>query len=396
MQLSLLLHAVYVFFGSFFAFTCVTLSALWLFYRAYCVLWTPLDELVGHLGYDIPQGPRLDLASIKADAVTLHWKPSDDRKTTNRFEVHVNGTSAGHISPSDSSFVISNLAPDHVYIFRIVVFNALDFKTSSEPVRIRTKTPASGDYYQNVPATGSTEHKETSLLQSGPVIRTFKALPEISNCPPSAPAMTRETSNGPMSSKRTTQIRRPSPVTHIPEGSTGDMDESQPHSGLEETQQQLTERLEEIGRETAETERQILEEEHEAASARIELLKEREDLRASLKEKDNISKDLRKQVSALERENATAQSRRTQQERLLHQKKAELQKVKDDTERWEKDAEEARAFVEECAVEKQRILQTYELEKRALLEKLDEETKALKLVDDDVKEKKRSGQAFGA
>ena len=61
-------------------------------YRAYLVLNKPLDELVGLLGFEIPQGPLVDLAAVKADGATLHWKPADDRRTTHRYEVQVNGS----------------------------------------------------------------------------------------------------------------------------------------------------------------------------------------------------------------------------------------------------------------------------------------------------------------
>ncbi|KAF2150640.1 hypothetical protein K461DRAFT_280632 [Myriangium duriaei CBS 260.36] len=386
MHLLLFLHAANVVLGSF-SKAAIIASGLWLLYRAYCVLRTPLDELVSHLGHDIPSGPRLDLASVKADAVTLHWKPAEDRKSTNRFEVHVNGVSAGQIAPSDTSFVISNLAPDHVYIFRIVVFNNPEFKASSPAIRIRTKPASSGDYYQNVPISGSIEHKETSGLQSGPIIKPFKALPDTLTSPVSAPAMTRETSNGPLSTKRAIQIRRPSPVMHIPESQASHGEDLIFSPGLEATQKQLTERLEEIGREITETEKQILEEEQEAATGKIDLAKERDELRASLREKENLSKDLRKQVSALERENAAAQGRRTAQDRQVQQRRLELQKVRDDTERWAKETKEMRAYVKECKAEKTRIAAENDRIKRTLQAKVSEEAKALKNLEDEVKER---------
>lgn len=63
-----------------------------LIYRACLVLNKPIDELVNLLGFDIPVGPHVDLAGVKADGVVVHWKPSDERKSsTNRYEVQVNG-----------------------------------------------------------------------------------------------------------------------------------------------------------------------------------------------------------------------------------------------------------------------------------------------------------------
>lgn len=386
MNLVLLINAIYGFFGTSFTSYCILASGLWLIYRAFSVLRVPLDDLVSTLGHELPQGPRLELASVKADAVILHWQPADDRKSTHRFEVHVNGVSAGQISAADTAFVISNLAPDHIYIFRVVVFNAPDFKASSAPVRIRTKPSSSGDYYVTPASSSSAEHRETSGFQSGPIIKPLKAVPDLTISSITAPAMVREPSNGPLTSKRVLQNRRPSPATQIPEGQDLGFEHDDSTIGQEESQQQLTERLEEIGRETAEIEKQIQEEEQEAASIKHKLLKERDELRMILKDKENASKDLRKQVSALERENTAAQARRTAQDRQLQQRIAEMQKVKDDTKRLAKEIEDNRRYVQNCAVEKDRMLERTEADKLTLQEKLDEETQALKVLDDEVRE----------
>lgn len=70
--------------------SCTDLSRLT--FRAYQVLNKPLDELVSLLGFEIPQGPLVDLAGVKADGAVLHWKPADDRRTTHKYEVQVNGS----------------------------------------------------------------------------------------------------------------------------------------------------------------------------------------------------------------------------------------------------------------------------------------------------------------
>ncbi|KAF2218322.1 hypothetical protein BDZ85DRAFT_270610 [Elsinoe ampelina] len=384
-QIILALNTAFIFLGSFSSLVCVALSALWLIFRVFAVAIKPLDELVTHLGFDVPQGPRIDLAAVKADAVTLHWKPADDRKTSTRYEVQVNGVTRGKVSQLDTSLVISNLLPDHNYVFRIIAINSHDFKAASEPVRIRTKSASTNDFYTAAQNVG--EQKDGASTAPGPIIRPVKILDTLSNTS-AAPAMARETSNGPSAMKRVIVPRRASPATFIPELlSNTTVEDVLTGSGLEATQQQLTERLEEIGKDIAEAERQILEEEQEADQSKIEQVKERDELRAALKEKENASKDLRKKVSAAERENTATQNKRAAQERQLQQKISEKRKVKDDTDRWIRESKEMHDYVEDCATKKTNYLADVERQKQELRQKMDDEAQVFKQLEDEVKEK---------
>ncbi|PNS19474.1 hypothetical protein CAC42_7318 [Sphaceloma murrayae] len=384
-QIVLALDAVWIFLGSFSSLACVAASAAWLIYRVARVAFKPLDELVTHLGFDVPQGPRIDLAAVRADGVTLHWKPADDRKTSTRYEVQINGMTRGKVSQVESSLVISNLIPDHNYVFRIVAINSHDFKAASEPIRVRTKPAISNDFYGSAQA--AAEPRDGATLPPGPIITPFKTLPDSLASPTSAPLMARETSNGPSTIKRTIMPRRPSPATFINEMHATSAEDFLASPGLEGTQQQLTERLEEIGKEIAEAERQILEEEQESEQNKNEHTKERDDLRAALKEKDNASKDLRKKVSAAERENTAMQNRKAAHERQLQQKISEKQKVKDDTERWIHETKEMHTYVEDCGTKKVGLLADLEQEKQELQVRIDEELQTLRQLEDEVKDK---------
>jgi len=375
-----------LFLTSFFSTGCVVAAIVWLIYRAYQVVTKPLDELVNLLGFEIPLGPHLDLAGIRADEVTLHWKPADDRKSTHKYEVQVNGTIVGEVPQSDNFIIVHNLHPDHNYVFRVATVNTLDFRATSEPIRVRTKAASSGDLHQPSPSSPTTETPDDPATKAGPpLLRTFRTLPETLSTSVLAPPMTREVSNGPIPVKRIPMGRRVSPAIFNTPESQQSMAED--FAGSEETQQQLTQKLDDINRETAEAERQIEEEEQEAAATKADLLQERDELRASLKERDNASRELKKQVNILERENTAAQNKRTQQDRALQQRRGDMQKVKDDTARWAKEAEEIRQSMGQIQIDKQQYLDTIEKEKQALQEKHDQEIEKLKSIDQDIKDR---------
>ena len=341
------------------------------------VLNKPLDELVGLLGFEIPSGPQVDLAGVKADGLVLHWKPTDDRKSTHRYDIQVNGTIVGEVSHTDTSIVISNLHAEQLYIVRVITVNSVDFRAASEPVRVFTKSAASADFYSPTAAS------ETPT--GPPTVRPVKPFPDVSIAPPTPPPMTREASSGPGQPKRSLIGRRPSPAVlgiDTQHASYDDMHEED----SAESQHVLTEKLDEIGRETTDVDRQIQDEEHEAGLARAALVKERDELRADLKEKEDTSRDLRKQVNALERSNQTAQNKKTAQEKALQQKMNERQKLKDDAVRWELDVVDMQADITRMHDQKESLSQEAEADKMALHDRQNQEIQALKTIEDDNRE----------
>lgn len=347
-------------------------------YRAYLVLNKPLDELVGLLGFEIPSGPHVDLAGVKADGLVLHWKPTDDRKSTHRYDIQVNGTIVGEVSHADTSIVIANLRSEQLYIVRVITVNSVDFRAASDPIRVYTKPAASGDYYHAAP---SNAHSDAP---AGPP--TVRPLLDSSIAPPTPPPMAREASTGgSMQLKRNITGRRPSPA--VPGIDTQNVGFEDGHEyDTEESQHALTARLDEIGRETTDVDRQIQDEEQEAALAKAALAKERDELRADLKEKEDTSRDLRKQVNTLERNNQSAQNKKNAQEKIVQQKMSERQKLKDDAVRWETDCIDMQAETSRIHTHKASILAEADSEKAALQEKQTQEMNALKTIEDENRE----------
>lgn len=350
-------------------------------YRAYLVLNKPLDELVGLLGFEVPTGPQVDLAGVKADGLVLHWKPRDDRKTTHRYDIQVNGAIVGEVSHADTSIVIANLCPEKLYIVRVITVNSVDFRAASEPIRVYTKSSASGDFYHASSASLDDYEGPTGP----PTVSPVKRVQDSSAPPPTPPPMIRESSSGPGQPKRSLIGRRPSPaVLGIDTQNLGY--ENDHEEDAAESQHALTEKLDEIGRETTDIDRQIQEDDHEAGLAKVALVKERDELRADLREKEETSRDLRKQVNTLERNNQTAQNKKNAQEKALQQKLSERQKLKDDAVRWEAEITEMKAEITSMHAQKASFLAEAETEKAALQEKQNQELHTLKTIEDENRE----------
>lgn len=396
MRLVMLLDSLYMLFSSTFNTLCIGAAIVWyvptrpavmclmshvltferLSYRAYLVLHKPLDELVGLLGCEIPQDPHVDLAGIKADGFVLHWKPADERKSMHRYEIQLNGSIIGQVSHTNTSVVISNLRPSQLYIVRLITVNAVDFRAASSPIRLCTKPQDSHDFFDSPSADNSA---------AGPVIRPLQIFPETSVVPATPPPLVRETSGGPLQPKKGIFGRRPSPA--LPGLDTQfTYEDGNEEDGAGDNQQALTEKLDEIGRDTADIDKQIQDEEQEAITAKATLIKERDELRADLKEKDDTSRDLRKQVNALERNNQAVQNKKNAQEKALQQKQNERQKLKDDAARWQEEMAQIQNDMGRIADQKRAVVESTEKEKIELQEKQAQELQALKSMEDENKE----------
>ena len=164
----------------------------------------------------------------------------------------------------------------------------------------------------------------------------------------------REFSNAQHQTKRTVSGRRSSPAASGGEQPNGqiiqtegsDEDESQ------DTILRLTERLDFLRNEVQRADRETFEEEQESKRYLAELTKERDGLKQVLKEKEEASSELRRHGNHLDKLNRTAQSKKAAKEKQLQQKKADRQKLRDDTERWDREAFEMKRDSEDMEREK--------------------------------------------
>ncbi|CAK4033321.1 hypothetical protein DOTSEDRAFT_86681 [Lecanosticta acicola] len=370
-------------FAFYFKPVIVLVAVTWLFYRAYQVLNKPLEELAGLLGFDIPSAPVIDLASIKADGAIVHWSLPDKQKykSSFKFEVHLNGDVIGTLSIHDSAATITGLQPACFYVLRVSLINNVDFSSRSDPIRFRTKPATSGDFFA-VGADGhDTDHD--GLPEPIPRITAFKGLKNIAPASNATIPMHREGSTGLVPRR---SIRRASPSAVTVDKHDPPTEESEAPEGAE-TIQQLTEKLDAIRREIEEAEKVSREEDEEEARQKDALSSERDDLKAQMNEKEKASRNLKREVNTLERQNTAAQNERTKQERILQQRKHERQKLNDDIVRWTREAEEMKTDLDHIRHEKDEHLLKMEDEKQSLRKQHEDELTAIRVLDEEMKEK---------
>ncbi|KAK0945609.1 hypothetical protein LTR29_002964 [Friedmanniomyces endolithicus] len=366
----------------------IALAAFWLIYRAYHVLHIPLDDLASLLGFDIPLTPIIDLASVKADGCIVHWslpeKLRQKQKSKLKWEVHLNGVVVESVATQESAVTITGLQPSSFYVVRVALVNEQEFGSRSEPIRFRTRAAVSGDCFVVPPDGHETDHDGSA--ETLPRVRVYRGLRDITPASIEATPMGREHSNSGLGPKRSITGRRPSPAALGLDGRTDiQVEEGEPPEGLE-TIQQLTERLDVLRYETDETERQARDEEEEESRMKEELAEERDALRAEAAEKEKATRNLKREVNVLERQNTAAQNERSKHERLLLQKKQEREKLKQDMVRWEREAEGMQQEAEQIRSSRSEHLQQFEREKVALRSSQAGEATAMRSLEDEVKE----------
>lgn len=250
------------------------------------------------------------------------------------------------------------------------------------PIRLRTLPASSEQFYNTAPHKENHDGGDDDDYTPTPIIRPNKNLVDIVIPPLVAPVMAREHSNS------TSRVRRDTGRRNSPASQTADQARSAREAADSmESIKQLTEKLDGLRREIDDMEKQVQEEDEEFQTLKAALVEKRDEKRTALKEKEDASRDLRKEVATLERNNASAQARRTQQEKLLRQKEAERKKLKDDVARWIREAGELRATADTIEKERAEYETTSEQRIQALKDKHAEEIQTNKSLEEVIREK---------
>ncbi|KAF2435913.1 hypothetical protein EJ08DRAFT_692487 [Tothia fuscella] len=305
--------------------TAVVLSALgWMLWRGYIVLSKPSDELISLLGLEVPIAPTLSLAGIRADGIVLNWKPPEQQKlSTVKHHINVNGIIVGGLSPQETSIAITGLRPDHNYIVRLVAINTLNFQATSEAIRVQTKPASSQDFFQTTSQGENEDEQSTSIPTIEPYKNVVESAPTII-----APPMHREHSGSVSQPKR--GARRASPIP--PTDPFGDANQSD-RDGI--TLRELTQKLDRFRAEIDAVEQELAKEDEDFDNGQAALTELKNNSKQAVADKENASKSLKKQVADLASQNQTAQGRRIAAEKQLQQKLQERQKLRDDVEKWD-------------------------------------------------------------
>jgi hypothetical protein len=227
------------------------------------------------------------------------------------------------------------LKPNNLYNIRIIAVNANNFTAPSRLIRLRTegrrqsRSDSSSGLISDDHDGGlldDSSDEAPAILVHGPGSES----PHIPNI------QTREAATGGPTGRRLTVGRRPSPAGQAHEFSPS------PSSGLisghdtsDKTQDELNVELDAVRRDVEETRLQIVQAEEEHNTTLINLTDERDRLRQENKAKEDMSTDLRKELSALEQQNRIAQGRRSKKEKALKDKESERKKMESDMLKWD-------------------------------------------------------------
>jgi hypothetical protein len=283
----------------------------------------------------------------------------------------------GETKRAETAVTIGNLIPGHIYHICVFAVSAANFQTASAVLHVRTKPLPLSQTQQDGTVDGPTIH--ATVPRSTAVLAA-----------PSAPIMAREHSGGHPQSKRAGAGRKLSPVAIGSDITHMQMDDYQrnlAHEDMNESIEQLAERLKALQQENENMDKQLSEEDDEHNAALKDLEKQRDELRQRVKEKDEASGDLKKHVNKLESVNRTVQSEKTKRERLLQQKEAERKKRKDDIKRWQAQVAQMSRDITRAKEEKTRVEQEASKQADDVREKIAHEQAEMKGIDDEIQEK---------
>ncbi|KAK5109358.1 hypothetical protein LTR62_007128 [Meristemomyces frigidus] len=374
---------------------CVALAAGWLAYRAWQVLNKPLEDLASLLGFDIPLTPSIDLASIKADGCILRWNlPERQRqKSKLKYEVQVNGAIVDHVSIHETAVTIVNLYPGTYYVVRVALVNEQDLASRSEAVRFKTKSASSRDFFVPQHSSDAGDEPEQdgnqSVAERLPRVRVFRGLKDIALAPASfdtsSAPMERQGSNNGLGPRKSVTGRRPSPAA-LDSGEVDSLSKGVEPPHGQESIQQLTTKLENLREETAAVEQSVDKEDEEDNELKQTLVDERDALKAQMAEKNDASRNLRKELALITQQNATAQGEKNKQERLLHNKQQEREKQQADILKWQQQSAHLKEEAARIETSQAEYMRQIEEEKTTLRLQQADEYAAMRSLDDEIKD----------
>ena len=240
-----------------------------------------------------------------------------------------------------------------------------NFQAGSGVIRLRTYGRDGRPQLANgrVPSNFSVQDQQNGALVDSsdelPAVRSHSVGIEVAALPEGTNIMARESGSGASGQRRNTEVRRHSPSNAaVDQAAQARARTKEP----EESMQELTEKFEAIRKETEDIASQIFKDSEEFKSQLHDLTVERDEKRQTLKEKEEASERLKKEVHYSERANRQAQNRKTQKEKLLREKQAERTKMQDDVVRWRKEIEVMKAERDSWQAQKETLQKEKEIQ----------------------------------
>lgn len=288
--------------------------------------------------------PDLSLGGIYPTSVLLHWLGSAEGQSSNSNVIEVNGVKVGEFRQGDTSIEILGLMPGNCYSIRVIAFNLAGNSASAPVIRVQTGLGTlpmrnmSVSRESSKPAYVRATSSRSELSEPHQVITDGNGIHNSVSCSMIDQKATMD------SNMNVDGVTSESPLA-------ADVEDESP-----EQIRNMRERLESLKLQKEEVDKQIEEDDSESRTQIAELVKEKEHLKQVYKEKEEASAELKKHGNYLDKLNRSSQSRKAAKAKHLQQKKAERQRVTDDTARWEREVVEMRKDIEYMAREKTRIL----------------------------------------
>lgn len=351
---------------------CAVLSAFtWLLFRAYTVINTPNDILVDKLGLDIPSEPLVTLEGIEPRQVQISWKPLEANTSIQEYHIELSGKPIGVTKKHETAAVIANLNPATFYAIRVFSVSPGRFQTPSSILHIRTLKSSS--------ASSQDSHND-GAPQVRPLIPRVASIPNIS--PP--PASAREQNTTQTIGRRGTAVRRASPTGLVEPAQESRDVEDEPVEDLAELSQQFSEINAEIDAINA----QIQEEERDFEIARREKEAQKAAHQQELKERDEVTNDLRRHVHRAETACRALANERAKKEKLLKDMENSRQKRINDMAKWEEGIKTIDQEIEGINKQKEALRKRKEYEIREVREKTAEEQREILQIEEEIEERR--------
>ncbi|KAL8952860.1 MAG: hypothetical protein Q9222_001252 [Ikaeria aurantiellina] len=336
------------------------LSLSWILYRIWQIYQKPVDELVDLLGLDIPPAPDVSLGAVTSESVLLYFRPADSQSTSIRNTIQVNGikeSSVGEFGVKDNSLQVTGLKPGHFYNIRVIASNSANFSTLGPLIRLRTVPTLEKDGFDSTKtgASDADEHLsdcEPAGIRAGPSQLT--SIPNIPYQVSKESSATQANSRKPVSGRRVSPAIPAAELPSTISSRAASLDEDD----SEEAIKSLTEQLDRLRHEQYDTDKHIEDEDQEHLASIADLTKNREDLRQTLKEKEESTAELRKHGAHLEKMNRAAQVKKIAKEKALEQKQMERAKVTDDMDHWDKEIMHMRQEIDQTVLETEQVTLT--------------------------------------
>lgn len=289
----------------------------------------------------------------------------------------------GDFGHADTSIQVTGLKPAQYYNIRVIATNTADFSTFGPLIRVRTipssersnthyltKTEFTDATYEDEPASVRASHSHfDSFLPSTPhqSTRDHNASHYIGRRPAST-----------HTSPAAHQSIEHSPDATVPARAD---DEGKNQEDIE----RLTQKLDSARRDQQEIDKQFRDEDQESQKVLREFAQERDRLRHILKEREESSSELKKHGNYLDKLNRATQSKKASQEKILMQKRAERQRMSEETDCWDRETIEINEDIDQMLGESASIIAGSNVALAEIKERIADDQSMIKKIEEEIR-----------